>query len=66
MEYAPFQEKPDMPYSQMWYSIHCIKEVSLYDTPEGRFKFPPSERKDSLARLPLVLMLLLLKNPTST
>ena len=52
VEYAPFQEKPDMTYGHIRAFTHRIKEVDLYFTPEGKFKFPLGERKEALARLP--------------
>ena len=41
-----------MTYGHIRAFTHRIKEVDLYLTPEGRFKFPLGERKEALARLP--------------
>jgi hypothetical protein len=51
-EYAPFQKNPDLTYGKVRQITHRVKEVDMYLTPDGKFKFPLGERKDAFARLP--------------
>jgi hypothetical protein len=51
-EYAPFQTNPDLSYGKVRQITHRVKEVDVYLTNDGKFKFPLAERKDALARLP--------------
>ena len=52
VEYAPFQENPDLTLGQARKYIHRIKEVKPFKTVDGKSRFPLGERKAKIARLP--------------